>query len=113
MRRRVLLGVEALARYRDDPIRLRMVRAMLARNFSGGRSTIGPEALASGHDQNRRVSNELVTARLAELGESVDMLTRNRQADVLPQPRMLRSRASCLVFARYQSDTPATPSSEL
>lgn len=66
------LGVEALAKYRDDPIRLRMVRDMLARNFSGDDDTpLGPEALAAWHDQNRR-AHELVTVRLVELGGSAD-----------------------------------------
>ena len=63
------LSVEALAKYRDDPIRLRMVRDMLARNFSGEDDPpLGPEALVSWHDQNRR-THELVTARLVVLGE--------------------------------------------
>ena len=62
------LGGEALARYRDDPIRLRMVREMLARNFSGEDDPpLGPDALASWHDQNRR-AHDLVTVRLEELG---------------------------------------------
>ena len=63
------LGVEALAKYRDDPIRFRMVQDMLARNFSGEDDPpIGPEAFAAWHDQNRR-AHELDTARLHELGE--------------------------------------------
>ena len=66
------LGVEALAKYRHDPIRLRMVRDMLARNFSGEDDPpIGPDVPASWHDQNRR-AHDLVTARLNELDDSVE-----------------------------------------
>lgn len=61
------LDVEALAKYRDDPIRLAMVAETLARNFSGTDDPpLEPEALAAWHDQNRR-AHQLVIARLDEL----------------------------------------------
>lgn len=61
------LNVEALARYRDDPVRLELAALMLAKNFSGEDDPpLGPEALASWHEQNRR-AHELVIARLTEL----------------------------------------------
>ena len=66
------LSVEALAKYRDDPARLRLVRQSLARAFSGEDDPpIGPEALASWHEQARR-AHELVTRRLVELGEPIE-----------------------------------------
>ena len=45
-------GVEALAKYRDDPARLRLVRQSLARMYAGEDDPqIGPEALKTWHDQ--------------------------------------------------------------
>ena len=66
------LNVEALARYRDDPVRLEMVAQTLARNFSGGDDPpLGTDALAVWHDQNRR-AHQLVLARLEELRRGRD-----------------------------------------
>ena len=49
------LNVEALAKYRDDPVRLEMAAKMLAKNYSGEDDPpLGPAALAAWHDQNRR-----------------------------------------------------------
>ena len=61
------LNVEALARYRDDPVRLEMAAKLLAKNFSGEDDPpLDAEALAAWHDQNRR-AHSLVVARLEEL----------------------------------------------
>lgn len=63
------LDVEGLGRYRDDPIRLRMLADMLGRQAAGHDDPpLGPAALAAWHEQNRR-AQELVLARLAELNQ--------------------------------------------
>ena len=66
------LNVEALAKYRDDAVRLEMVAQTLARNFSGSDDPpLGPDALAVWHDQNRR-AHQLVLDRLEELRHGRD-----------------------------------------
>jgi hypothetical protein len=68
----LVLDVEALAKYRNDPVRLRMVASVLERNFSGvDDPPLSPPVLESWHDQNRR-AHELVLARLAELAAAED-----------------------------------------
>jgi hypothetical protein len=63
----LVLDVEVLARCRDDPVRLRLAAATLAKNFSGvDDPPLDPIVLKSWHDQNRR-AHDLVLARLAEL----------------------------------------------
>ena len=66
------LNVEALARYRNDPVRLELAAKMLAKNYSGEDDPpLGPDALAAWHDQNRR-AHQLVLARLDELRRTGD-----------------------------------------
>ena len=66
------LNVEALARYRDDPVRLEMAAKMLAKNYSGEDDPPLPHAaLRSWHEQNRR-AHRLVLARLDELRRTED-----------------------------------------
>ena len=66
------LDVEALARYRVDPVRQEMAAAMLARNFSGEDDPpLEPAAPAASHDQNRR-AHPLVIANRNELRADED-----------------------------------------